>query len=53
MEDQPESSIIDEQVDVERSMARIDAPANYRIQMELKKPLMMLQGERLGLWSSR
>ena len=34
-------------------MARMDASRNSRRQMESEKPVKLLQGERLGWWSSR
>ena len=50
---QPESSMADDQVDEERAMARLYASPNSRRQMKSEKPLKLLQGERLGWWSSR
>ena len=53
MEDRPESSTTDEKVDGEKTMARMNASPNSRRYMEPEKPLNLLQGKRLGWWSSR
>ena len=44
MEDQPEPSITDEQVNGEREMARMDASRNSQRHMESKETLELLQG---------
>ena len=44
MEDQPEPSITDEQVNGEIEMARMDASRNSQRQMESKETLELLQG---------
>ena len=53
VEDQPESSMSEDQVNGERAMDLMDASRNSRRQMELEKAVKLLQGEWPGWWSSR
>ena len=53
LDDPPEMLTTDEKDDGERAIARMNASPNARRQMEWKVPQKLLQGERLGWWSSR
>ena len=53
MDNQLKLSTTDQRVDRARAMDLMDATPNPRRQMESKYPLKMLQGDRLGWWSSR